>query len=389
MDFRFTAEQEKFREEVADFLKNEIGKGLWKPSCDAWIQGQDPSFTKRVAQQGWIGLSWPKELGGGGRSAVDRMIMTEEMLRYGAPAACHWFADRQIGNAIIHYGNDEQKQEWLPMIMRGDAYVGLGLSEPDAASDLASIKTKATEADDYYIIDGQKVWTSCAKYMNYIYLVARTDPQAPKHRGISEFFFSTKLPGVTLTPTIDITGSEAWCETFLDQVKVPKKSLIGEKNKGFYQVVNQLDYERAGLERLMGNYVLYDAIIQFTKETKRHGQLLCKDYNVRGKLAQLQIEFEVGRLLTYRVALAIDEKRAPNIEASMAKVYSTAFEQHLAVIAMDILGLYSSLMEDSKYSVIRGMAPHSYLGSKGYSLQAGTSEILRNILAQRGLGLPA
>ena len=225
--------------------------------------------------------------------------------------------------------------------------------------------------------------------MNYIYLVARTDPSVPKHKGISEFFFSTKLPGVTLTPTIDITGSEAWCETFLDQVKVPKISLIGEKNKGFYQVVNQLDFERAGLERLMGNYVLYDAIIQFSKETKRNGQPLCKDYSVRSKLSQMQIEFEVGRLLTYRVALAIDEKRAPNIEASMAKAYSTAFEQHLAVLAMDILGLYGALLEDSRYAVIRGMAPHSYLGSKGYSLQAGTSEILRNILAQRGLGLPA
>jgi alkylation response protein AidB-like acyl-CoA dehydrogenase len=389
MDFKFTDEQEKFREEVVDFLKGDISKGLWKPSCDAWIQGQDPSFTKRVAQKGWIGLSWPKELGGGGRSAVDRMIMTEEMLRYGAPAACHWFADRQIGNAIIHYGNEQQKREWLPMIMRGEAYVGLGLSEPDAASDLASIKTKAMEADDHYIIDGQKVWTSCAKYMNYIYLVARTDPQAPKHRGISEFFFSTKLPGVTLTPTIDITGSEAWCETFLDQVKVPKNSLIGEKNKGFYQVVNQLDFERAGLERLMGNYVLYDAIVQFTKDTKRNGQPLCKDYSVRNKLSQIQVEFEVGRLLTYRVALAIDEKRAPNIEASMAKAYSTAFEQHLAVLTMEILGLYGTLLEDSKYAVIRGMASHSYLGSKGYSLQAGTSEILRNILAQRGLGLPA
>jgi len=388
MDFRFTAEQEKFRQEVANFLKDEIAKGLWKPACDAWIQGQDPAFTKRVAAKGWIGLSWPEELGGAGRSAVDRMIMTEEMLRYGAPGACHWFADRQIGNAIIHYGNEQQKKEWLPMIMRGEAYVGLGLSEPDAASDLASIKTKATESGDFYVIDGQKVWTSCAKYMNYIYLIVRTDPTVPKHKGISEFFFSTKIPGVTLTPTIDITGSEAWCETFFDQVKVPKAALIGEKNKGFYQVVNQLDYERAGLERLMGNYPLYDELLQFCKTTKRRGQLLCKDPDVRSKLAQLEMEFQVGRLLTYRVALVIDEKRAPNLEASMAKVYSTAFEQHLASLATEILGLYSGLVEDSKYAVLRGMAGHSFLASKGYSLQAGTSEILRNIVAQRGLGLP-
>ncbi len=389
MDFMFTDAQNAFRKEVADFLKDEISKGLWKPACDAWIQGQDPSFTKRVAARGWIGLSWPKELGGQGLSAVDRMIMTEEMLRYGAPAACHWFADRQIGNAIIHYGNEMQKKEWLPMIMRGEAYVGLGLSEPDAASDLASIKTKATETEDGYVIDGQKVWTSCAKFMNYIYLVARTDPTAPKHRGISEFFFSTKLPGVTLTPTIDITGSEAWCETFLDQVKIPKTALIGEKNKGFYQVAPQLDFERAGLERLMGNYPLYEALIQFCKDTKRNGQPLSKDYSIRTKLAQLQVEFEVGRLLTYRVALVIDEGRAPNTEASLAKAYSTSFEQHLAVLAMDILGLYGSLVEDSKYEVVAGMAPASFLASKGYSLQAGTSEILRNIYAQRGLGLPA
>jgi 3-oxocholest-4-en-26-oyl-CoA dehydrogenase alpha subunit len=389
MNFQFTAEQEAFREEVAAFLQDEISRGLWTPSCDAWIQGQDPAFTRRIAGKGWIGLSWPKELGGGGRSAVDRMILTEEMLRYGAPAACHWFADRQIGNAIIHYGSEQQKREWLPIIMRGEAYVGLGLSEPDAASDLASIKTKATEVEDGYIIDGQKVWTSCAKYMNYIYCVIRTDPVAPKHKGISEFFFSTGLPGVTLTPTIDITGSEAWCETFLDQVKVPKISLIGEKNKGFYQVINQLDYERAGLERLMGNYPLYDGLIMFCKETKRGGRPLCKDPGIRAKLVQLQIEFEVGRLLTYRVALAIDEKRSPNLEASMAKVYSTAYEQHLATLAMEILGPYGLLMEGSKNAAVHGMAPHSFLGSKGYSLQAGTSEILRNIIAQRGLGLPA
>jgi alkylation response protein AidB-like acyl-CoA dehydrogenase len=388
MDFKFTDAQIAFRKEVADFLQGEISKGLWKPACDAWIQGQDPSFTKRVAAKGWIGLSWPKELGGQGRSAVDRMVMTEEMLRYGAPAACHWFADRQIGNAILHYGTEMQKKEWLPIIMSGEAYVGLGLSEPDAASDLASIKTKATETEDGYIIDGQKVWTSCAKFMNYIYLVARTDPTAPKHRGISEFFFSTKLPGVTLTPTIDITGSEAWCETFLDQVKIPKTSLIGERNKGFYQVVNQLDFERAGLERLMGNYPLYEALIKYCKETKRNGQPLCKNSSVRSKLAQLQVEYEVGRLLTYRVALVIDEGRAPNTEASMAKAYSTSFEQHLAMLAMDILGLYGSLVEESKYEVLSGMAPASFLASKGYSLQAGTSEILRNIFAQRGLGLP-
>jgi len=262
------------------------------------------------------------------------------------------------------------------------------MSEPEAGSDLASLQTRATEDGDDYIIDGQKMWTSCARFMNYIYLVARTDPEAPRHRGISEFIIEANLPGVTITPTIDITGSEAWGEVFYDGVRVSKKHLIGEKNRGFYQILNQLDYERAGLERLMGNYSLFDAIIQFTRETKRGEKPLAEDTLIRHKLAQLQIEFEVGRLLTYRVALVIDEGRAPNWEAAMAKAYSTAFEQHLATTATEILGLYGQLVAESKWAPILGMAPHSYLGATGYSLQAGTSEILRNIVALRGLGLP-
>ncbi len=389
MDFGFSQEQQKFRQEVRDFLEEELRKGTFKPSCDAWIQGYSPEFTKKVAQKGWIGLTWPKEYGGQGRSYIDRLILTEEMLRYGAPAACHWFADRQIGGSILRYGTEEQKREILPKIVAGEAYVGLGMSEPEAGSDIASLRTRATEEGDHYIIDGQKMWTSCGMFMNYIYLVARTDPEAPKHKGISEFIFETNLPGITITPTIDITGSTAWAEVFFDGVRIPKKCLIGEKNRGYYQMLNQLDYERAGLERLMGNYPLFDAIIQFVKETKRNGKPLAQETLIRQKLAQLQVEFDIGRLLIYRVVMVMEEGRAPNVEAAMAKAYSTAFEQHLAKIAMEILGLYGQLLAESKWAPILGMAPHSYLASTGYSLQAGTSEILRNVVASRGLGLPS
>ncbi|MFC2016825.1 acyl-CoA dehydrogenase family protein [Chloroflexota bacterium] len=388
MDFKFTEEQKKFRQEVRNFLEEELRQGTFKPACDAWIQESSPEFTKKVAQRGWIGLTWPKEYGGQERSNIDRLILTEEMLRYGAPAACHWFADRQIGRSILVHGTEEQKMELLPKIVKGKAYVGLGMSEPEAGSDLASLKTRAVEDGDEYIIDGQKMWASCAKFMNYIYLVARTDPEAPQHRGISEFVIETTLPGITITPTIDITGSEAWAEVFFDNVRVPKKCLIGEKNRGFYQIMNQLDYERAGVERLMGNYPLFEAIVQFTKETKRDGKPLSQDTLIRHKLAQLQVEFDVGRLLIYRVAVIMEEGRTLNVEAAMAKTYSTGFEQHLASVATEILGLYGQLMAESKWAPILGMAPHSFLGSKGYSLQAGTSEILRNIIASRGLGLP-
>jgi len=388
MDFRFTEEQNKFRGEVRGFLEGEIAGGLFKPGCDGWIHGFSPEFTRKLARKGWIGLSWPKEFGGQGRSNVDRFILTEEILRYGAPAALHWFADRQIGRAVMHFGTPEQKKEMLPRILHGDAWVGLGLSEPEAGSDLGSVQTRAAEDGDSYIINGQKMWTSCARYMNYMYLVARTDPTAPKHRGISEFIIPIPLPGVNIVPTIDITGTEAWGEVFFDNVKIPKTNLIGEKNRGFYQIVNQLDYERSGMERLMGNYPLFEALIKFSKETMRHGKPVCQDPLVRDKLARLQVEFEVGRLLTYRVAFVIDQGRVPNTEAAMAKVYCTAFEQHLADLATKIVGMYGQLTEDSKWAPISGMAAHSFLGSMGYSLQAGTSEILRNVIATRGLGLP-
>jgi alkylation response protein AidB-like acyl-CoA dehydrogenase len=389
MDFRLSEEQEKFRQEVRDFLEAEIKQGLWEPSCDAWIMGHDPEFTKRVSKKGWIGLTWPKEYGGQGRSYIDRLILTEEMLRYGAPAACHWFADRQIGGAIVHYGTDEQKKELLPMILRGEAYVGLGMSEPDAGSDLASLKTKATEDGEEFIIDGQKTWTSGGSHMNWIYLVARTDPEAPKHKGISEFFFRTDLSGVNVVPIHDITGGVHFNEVFFENVHIPKTSLIGERNRGFYQILNQLDYERSGMERLMANYPLFEALINYVKETKRKGQPLSKDPLVRAKLAQLKIELEIGRLHMYRVAMVMDEGRAPNWESSMSKAYGTAFEQRLAGAAIEITGLYGQLSPESKWAPMHGMAYHSYLSSKGYSLQAGSSEVLKNILALRKLELPS
>ena len=389
MDFRFTEEQEKFRQDVRDFLGEELKIGGFEPHCDAWIAGFSPEFTKKVSQKGWIGIMWPKEYGGQSRTYMDRLILSEEMLRYGAPAACHWFADRQIGGAVLNFGTEEQKVEILPKIMRGEAYVGLGLSEPEAGSDLASLQLRAAKDGDVFVMDGQKVWTSGAHFVNYIYLVARTDSEAPKHKGISEFIVDIGLPGITISPLVDITGGKHFSEVFFDGVRVPKKALIGVENRGFYQILEQLDYERSGMERLMANYPLFDAIIKYAKETERNGKPMSKDSLIRQKLAQLQVDFEIGRLLIYRVAVVMDEGRVPNLEAAMAKAYGTTFEQRLASYAMDILGLYGQLVEGDKLAPFRGMAPNSYLMSQGYSLQAGTTEILRNIIALRGLGLPA
>jgi alkylation response protein AidB-like acyl-CoA dehydrogenase len=382
VDFGFTEDQTKFRQEVRGFLEEEICKGYWEPICDAWIQAFDPGFTKRVAERGWIGLTWPEEYGGQGRNHVDRLILTEEMLRYGAPAACHWFGDRQVGGAILSFGSEELKKEFLPRIVEGEAYFGLGMSEPETGSDLASLQTKAIEEGEYYVINGQKTWTSGASFSEYFDVYVRTDPEAPRHRGISEFIVDAKSPGVSRIPMVDITGTEAWNDVFFDNVRVHKRYLVGEKNRGFYQVLNQLDYERSGMERLMGNYPLFEGLIRFAKEKG-----LSRQPAVRTKLTELEIEFEVGRLLIYRVALVMEEGRAPNWESAMSKAYCTEFEKRLAGVAMDVLGPYGQLKSGSECVALRGMALHSYLASKGYSLQAGTTEILKNIVALRRLEL--
>lgn len=387
MDFKFTEEQERLRQEVRDFLEEEIRRGTFVPQCDVWMSGHSVELTRKIAERGWIGMTFPKEYGGHGCSWVDRLIVTEELLRYGAPTALQWFGDRQIGRSILAYGSEEQKREFIPKIVSGEASFAGGLSEPEAGSDLASLKTRAVEDGETYIINGQKIWTS-GKGRNYIYLVVRTDPEVPKHKGLSEFVIEANLPGITWRPIMTIAGEEEFNEVFFDNVRVPKKCMIGEKNRGWYQIASQLDYERSGIERLMGNYPLFEALIQFVKETKRDGKPLSKDTLIRNKLAQLQIEFEVGRLFAYRATVILDEGRVGNWEAAMSKAYSTAFEKHLASTAMEILGLYGQLMSESKLVPIRGMASYSYLGSKSYSLQGGTSEILKNIIALRGLGLP-
>lgn len=391
MDFRFTEEQESLRQEVRQFLEGELKKGTFEVRCDAWMGGYSPEFSHKIGERGWIGLCWPKDCYGKGKSYIDRMVLTEEIVRYGAPAAAHWFADRQMGPSMIRHGSDEQKQYFLPRIARGELVFGIGMSEPEAGCDLASLRTKATEDGDSYIINGQKVWTSGAHHIDYLYLVARTDPDVAKHKGISEFIVDMHLPGIEVRPLIDMTGGHHYNEVFIDNVRVPKSSLVGEINRGWYQIAQQLDYERSGVERLMTNFPLYQDLIEYAKHMGHGSKSVAKQPIVRSKLADLTVEYEVGRLLTYRVAWVLDQGRLPTTEAAMAKAFCTAFEQHLAHTATQLPGLYGQLRQGSKRipSVFRESAAESYLFSPGYTIQGGTSEILKNIIAIRGLQLPS
>ena len=382
MDFRFTAEQEAFRQDIRTFVREVMPEPPDIPE-DAWIVGFDRMFSKKLAARGWIGLTWPREYGGQGKSYLDRLILTEELLRHGAPVAAHWLGDRQMGPSILRYGTPEQKRKFLPGIIAGDTVFCIGMSEPGAGSDLAGLQTKAVDDGDAYILSGQKIWTSFAHLADYCYLVARTNPDVPKHKGISEFLVDMRTPGITIKPIVDMTGAHHFNEVFFDQVRISKDCLVGEKDHGWYQIASQLDYERSGIERLMSNYPILGAITRYVQETGQIQREL-----VRHRLAQLHIEFTMGRFLVYKVAWLLTQGVIPNAESAAAKAYCTEFEQRLAQAASDLMGGYGQLLPGSHQARLHGRIARAYLYAPAYTIQGGTSTILRNIIATRGLGLP-
>ncbi|KAF0123162.1 MAG: acyl-CoA dehydrogenase domain-containing protein [bacterium] len=388
MDFSFTKEQERLRQEVRDFLETKVRDGEFQVKSNGWVESHSQKFSKDMSRRGWIGMTWPKEYGGHDRSYIDRAIVMEEMLTYQAPIGFHFLADRQVGPAIIHFGNDEQKKTYLPKIINADISIAIGLSEPNAGSDLVSVKTTAVEQGDFYVINGQKVWTTGGHRVDYIWLLVRTDLNAPKHKALSEFIVDMKTPGITVRPIINMAGVHSFNEIFFEDVKVPKENLVGPKNRGFYQLMAQVDYERAGLERLMQNYPLFKNLVEYVKKEKRNGNPLSKDPFIRNKLAELEVEYQVGRLFCYQVAWTLSQGRIPNYEAALCKAFCTQFEQRLSDAATSVLGLYGQLMPGSKYAPMDGDAADSYLWSVSYTIQGGTLEVLKNIVATRGLGLP-
>ncbi len=356
MDFALTPEQQGFRTQIREFLAKEIPSG--SSFEDGWITGYSPEFSRKLGARGWIGLTWPKKYGGQEKSYLDRLVLTEELLRAGAPVAAHWLGDRQVGPALLAYGSEEQKAEILPRLTKGEIVFCLGMSEPGSGSDLASLRTKAVEE--------------------------RTDPNAPKHKGISEFLIDMKLPGVTVRPLVDLTGEHHFNEVFFDNVRVPKRWLIGEKNRGWYQIASQLDYERSGIERLLSNYPLFRDTVKYARETG-----LTEDPLVRNQLAQLQIELDMGRFMVYKVAWMLSKGGVPNYEAAMAKCFCTEVEQRIAQAVGNLLGDYAVLLPGSPAARLAGRAAREYLYAPAYTIQGGTSNVLRNIMAIRGLGLQA
>src|SRR3954453_11284082 len=255
MDFALPDELEELRQEAIEVAREVAARQPFPE--DSWIVGHDAAFAKELGTRGWIGMTWPVEEGGHGRTVLERFIVYEALIAHGAPVAAMWFADRQMGPTLLQFGTPEQRRRWLPDIVAGTSMWCIGMSEPDAGSDVASLRTRAVRDGNDWVIEGQKVWTSGAAFSDWCYLIARTDPDAPKHAGLSEFIVDMHTSGVSVAPIVDMTTSRHFCEVMFDDVRVPGGNLIGEENNSFRQLMRQMEHERGGIDRLVSNYGLY------------------------------------------------------------------------------------------------------------------------------------
>jgi len=301
-------------------------------------------------------------------------------------------ADRQVGPALMNFGSDWQKEYFLPRIVRVDEGVVFCLlfSEPNAGSDLASAATKAEKEGDYYIINGQKVWTSGGHEADYGWLLARTefDRSVPRHKTFSEIIVDMKSPGVTVRPIINMAGEHNFNEVFLDNVRIHRKYLVGQAGEGFKQIMEQVDYERAGIERIMQNYPIYDQLKKYVKGIDKDQRGKDYYYWVRDSMAKLEIEYQIGRLFCYHTAWLIDQGKKPSSEAAACKAFCTEYEQRMGDFATKVVGQRSQIKQGVKWAPFDVDLANSSLWAPSYTIQGGSVEVLKNIVALRGLGLP-
>jgi alkylation response protein AidB-like acyl-CoA dehydrogenase len=271
---------------------------------------------------------------------------------------------------------------------RGEAIFCLGYSEPNAGSDLASLQTRAVEDGDSWVINGQKIWCSYAHYADYCWLGARTDPEAPKHKGISMFLVDMKTPGITVRPLINVLNHHSFNEVFFDDVRIPRENLVGEMNNGWYQLVMALDFERSLIGTAAANQCLIDDLVRYTIEAKGKGERFADDPLIKDELADISVQNEVLRMMCYRIAWMYSRDIHPSYESSMSLLFSSELLRRIANVGMRVLGPYGQLDMDSKWSVIKARVMRAYLASLSIGVGGGSNEIQRNIVAMRGLGLP-
>jgi alkylation response protein AidB-like acyl-CoA dehydrogenase len=396
MRFRFTGQEEAFRKEVEDFLSKELPPG-WVEGSLQWPGGYgshevdeehwrvNQQLQRRIAERGWASISWPREYGGREYSPIEHAIFEERTSYYRVPPP--GFGATVAGPTILLFGSEDMKQEWLPRIATAEVEFWFAYSEPGAGSDLASLQTRAVDDGDEFVINGQKTWGSGAHLIDYAWVAVRTDPDAGRHGGISLLIVDMKTPGITVRPLMNMCGVHSFNEIFFDDARVPKKNLIGEKDRGWYYLVAALDFERL-MVGVGGFKRVFEMFLAYVKETRPDGGDLARSCIVRNLMAEVALRIEVAYMFYWQTAWMLSKGLLPNMEASVLKLWVTELSRHFAEAAMQVLGLYGLLETGSKWSPFNGLVPRGYLDCVSATIGAGTSEIQRNIIAMRGLGLP-
>ena len=391
MDFNDTPEEAAFRKEIRAFIQAEApkpkkGESAQEALVSGWAANQE--WFKKLGQKGWIAPAWPKEYGGASMTTVQQFIFNEEMALNKAPRPMHMIIGLGMaGPTLIVHGTEEQRKAYLPGMLKGEDIWCQGYSEPGAGSDLASLQTRAVRDGDDYVINGQKIWTTLAHMAKYMILLTRTDPDAPKHRGITYFILDMKSPGVEVRPLYNLGNSHEFNEVFFNNVRIPKDNVIGEENRGWYSAVTTLDFERSSIGSATGMKQHVEELIEYARQHENDPtSTLRTNPMLKYELSDRMIETEVARMLSYRVASMQARGLIPNYEASSLKLFSTELNQRIARSATHILGLYGQL--NGADAPTKGRWAATFLRSAAYTIEGGTSEIQRNIIAQRGLGLP-
>jgi alkylation response protein AidB-like acyl-CoA dehydrogenase len=389
VDLRDSPEEAAFRREVVDFIDREAPKFPRGTRLEEVLVKSGDWFRK-LAARGWLAPAWPKEYGGAGMSVVEQFVFNEEMAIHRAPRPLHLIIGLGMaGPTIIVHGTEEQKTKWLPGMLAGTDIWCQGYSEPEAGSDLASLRTRAVKDGDDYLLNGQKIWSTIAHFARWMICLARTDPDAPKHKGITYFVVDMKSPGVEVRGLTNMADSHEFNEVFFDNVRVPRENVLGEENRGWYVAMTTLDFERSSVGSAIGLRQEVEEMIEYAREhADEPAGALKLNPMLRLEMADRLIEAEVGRMLSYRIASMQGRGLIPNYEASLLKVYSAELHQRIARTQLRVLGMYGQLKSASALAPLDGRWCSQYLRSVGYTIEAGTSEIQRNIIAQRGLGLP-
>lgn len=346
---------------------------------DGWLCGHDPEAALELAERGWLGMTWPVEAGGGGRSPLERLVVYEALIAAGAPLATTYFADRQIGPTLLQFGDAHQRDRWLPGIVSGRSMWCIGMSEPDAGSDVASLRTRARRDGDGWVVEGTKVWTSGAMHADWCYLIARTDPDAPPHAGLSELVVDMASPGIEVRPIVDATGDGHFCEVIFDGVRVPADHLVGQRDGSFRQVMRQMEHERGGIDRLVSNRRLLEDVLPLADHD---------DPIVRQEIAALETRHRIGRLLVLREVLG----QAPPSFSAATKTFCTEHEQRIAEFCARVMGPATTAWEpggpDDPWPDVAARVARNIVYAPAYTIMGGTTQILRDILGHRTLGLP-